>query len=344
MASTPTTNLAYDKPAIGDRGWGTTMNDNLDAIDTDVGTEHISGGAHGPKVTIVQTANDNVLTVSQTTAATAVVINITNSGTGADISGNSANWTISKIGEFVGARIALTDTSTNGGMSLTQSGAAIALNLNKSHTGGNRAVVITNAGTGVGLNVIQNANAVALDIDKSNTGNANVIDLINAGTGDGIFINQDGNGVGLSIDSEATGQPLIELAPITGNSRGDIAFGTVRIASPTSPSQGDIWYDGTLERLEIRMGGATLNYPIATRFGAGYGALLDLTISSGAVSASARRHRINAETGTSDILDTINSSPQAQPGDTLVIQAASGDTITVSTTLGNIRLNNNANI
>lgn len=86
MASTPTTNLGLDKPADGDRGWGTTMNDNLDTIDTDLGSEHTSGGGHGPKVTVTQTGNDNALVVNSTsTDSTADVLTVTNSGSGGSL-------------------------------------------------------------------------------------------------------------------------------------------------------------------------------------------------------------------------------------------------------------------
>ena len=37
MASTPTANLGYSKPVVGQcRGWGAIMNSNLDAIDGDI--------------------------------------------------------------------------------------------------------------------------------------------------------------------------------------------------------------------------------------------------------------------------------------------------------------------
>lgn len=36
MANTPTTRYAWNKPDIGDAGWGLTWNDNLDQIDADM--------------------------------------------------------------------------------------------------------------------------------------------------------------------------------------------------------------------------------------------------------------------------------------------------------------------
>jgi hypothetical protein len=70
------------------------------------------------------------------------------------------------------------------------------------------------------------------------------------------FIDQDGNAVGLDIDSEATGSPLINLQPINTNTRGDIAFGAVRTADPSSPSEGDFWYNSTDNVLKYYDGAA----------------------------------------------------------------------------------------
>jgi hypothetical protein len=65
-------------------------------------------------------------------------------------------------------------------------------------------------------------------------------------------LDMDVDGTALDIDSEATAYPLINLQPITGNSRGDIAFGTARTADPSGPSEGDLWYDSTTEELRFR--------------------------------------------------------------------------------------------
>ena len=96
MASTFTANLNYEQPGDGDADWGTALNNNLDQIDTDLGSEHVSGGAHGPKVTIDQPNADNALVIDHGATAVAIDINktagdgnvldITNSGVGASIS------------------------------------------------------------------------------------------------------------------------------------------------------------------------------------------------------------------------------------------------------------------
>lgn len=72
------------------------------------------------------------------------------------------------------------------------------------------------------------------------------------------LIDQNENATGLDIDSEATGSPLINLQPLSTNTRGDIAFGTVRTADPTAPSEGDLWYESTSGELKFRKSATTV--------------------------------------------------------------------------------------
>ena len=102
------------------------------------------------------------------------------------------------------------------------------------------------------LDIDQTGNFIGVDIVKTGTGANVALSVEDDGTGGALFLNQDGSATALSIDSEATGSPLIDLAPITGNSRGDIAFGTARTGDPSSPSEGDFWYHGTDEFLRYR--------------------------------------------------------------------------------------------
>ena len=46
MASTPTTNFAWNKPAEGDTDWDTTLNGNWDSLDTILFVEHAADGTH----------------------------------------------------------------------------------------------------------------------------------------------------------------------------------------------------------------------------------------------------------------------------------------------------------
>jgi len=55
----------------------------------------------------------------------------------------------------------------------------------------------------------------------------------------------------VTVDSEATATPLITLEPVVGNARGDISFGTTRTSEPSSPSEGDVWYNSTDHELKV---------------------------------------------------------------------------------------------
>lgn len=154
-------------------------------------------------------------------------------------------------------------------------------------------------------------------------------------TAAGITIDQDTNNPSLVIDSEATSNPLITLQPVTGNARGDIAFGTARTADPSAPSEGDIWYDGTLEVMKLETGGGTRI--IRSNYGPGYGLRTLKTIAAGVLTISTGFTQIAAESGTADSVDTIDSSPVAFSGETIVLTADIGDTITI-TEAGNILL------
>lgn len=69
-----------------------------------------------------------------------------------------------------------------------------------------------------------------------------------------VLLDVDVNSIAIDIDSEATGKPLINLQPILANTRGDIAFGTVRTADPSTPSEGDVWYNSTTKCLRFYNG------------------------------------------------------------------------------------------
>jgi hypothetical protein len=58
VASTPTSHFAWNKPAQGDADWGTTMNDNLDDLDTTLFVEHDADGKHTKGVTLIQSTDD----------------------------------------------------------------------------------------------------------------------------------------------------------------------------------------------------------------------------------------------------------------------------------------------
>ena len=139
-------------------------------------------------------------------------------------------------------------------------------------------------GAGVGRIIAADAGAVQIDallLTVKIGGGGLPIDVENDGTQNGIFINQDGNGVALGIDSEATSNPLINLAPLNTNTRGDIAFSTARTADPSSPAEGDIWYNTTSNNLLLFDGAGTVDLTA----GAGGGNTLDAAYDQGGAGA-----------------------------------------------------------
>jgi hypothetical protein len=113
---------------------------------------------------------------------------------------------------------------------------------------------------------------------------------INGNGNIGLFLNQDSNHAALSVDSEATSSPLILLAPVVGNTRGDIAFGTARTSDPTTPSEGDVWFNGTDGRLRYYDGSGTQTLTTDTdtqnTLDGAYTDGQSITVDSGAVALS----------------------------------------------------------
>lgn len=200
-------------------------------------------------------------------------------------------------------------------------------------------LVITQTVAGLAASLSNSSDNTVLVCQKTGLGSGNVCVFGNDGTGNLLFLNQDGNGVALRIDSEATSAPLIDLMAIDGNGRGDIAFGSDRSSTPSALFNGDVWYDGTLERLELRttITGIFQGQTLASRYGANYGLRTVETIVAGVVTIGSGYVQVAAASGTADDLDTITSSPVARVGDTIVLTADIGDTITV-TENGNVLL------
>ena len=169
------------------------------------------------------------------------------------------------------------------------------------------------------------------------------MELQNEGDGVDLLLDQNGNGVALNIDSEATSKVLINLLPINGNTRGDISCnGTGRTSDPSTPSNGDIWYNGTDARWKGTLSGndRTILGIVGPSFDA---STFTSTISTGSVSALRGTIVLAAETGTADDLDTLNVvGSSVQDGDTIILRADTGDTITVKHNTGNIHLDASA--
>lgn len=159
----------------------------------------------------------------------------------------------------------------------------------------------------------------------------------------GVLIDQDQDQVTLRLESAAITSPLIELVPDPNNDRGDINF-AARF-QPASPITGDMWYNSLLQRMQFQFSGVVRDF--ATRYGPAYGAEVPVEIATGAITVNTGggQYVVDGEGSASDVLESIVVvSNGVQDGDTIVLRPASGVTITVSTTLGNIRLNGNMNI
>lgn len=163
------------------------------------------------------------------------------------------------------------------------------------------------------------------------------------------FINQDhASGRGLLINSAATSQPLIELEALDANTRGDItAAGTARVSDPSGPSDGDIWYNSTASRWKARLTGHTVTF--ANTLGPAFGPAAAATLVSGAVSATLEEVGVMVLTAQADTSPTddlvsilVTGSAEVVEGDTLILRAASGETITVKHNTGNIHLDGSA--
>jgi hypothetical protein len=133
------------------------------------------------------------------------------------------------------------------------------------------------------------------------------------------LIDQNGNAVGLDIDSEATGAPLINLQPLNTNTRGDIAFGTARTADPSTPSQGDLWYESTSQELKFRKSASTVEVRNAIKL-QGY---------SVAATAPTNQYLLTWSSGSSQ---WYPESVANLPGPYSSIQTATASTTTTSAT------------
>lgn len=221
--ATTTTTYGYTKPDFGDTGWNTPLNNNWDLLDADLSAEHKSTGAHGPKVTISQTGNDNVLTVAQTTAATADVITITNSGSGIGLSitqaGSAVGAFINKTNTDGGNCLSIDNAGTGDGLEINP-GTGVAIDINATSASSSSTVIdIINSGTGTGLSITQVGSATGVLIDKTNTDGGNCLTILNSGTGRGITISQVGNENAMLIVQSGTATAF-EITVADDTSRG----------------------------------------------------------------------------------------------------------------------------
>lgn len=315
-------------------------------------------------IAVDQDGDGPAISTDSAAASTIASILVVNNGTGPGERitqvGDAIGLDIAKTGAGVGQALKIDNDGTGIGLHLIQDGVARAMLIDQNanedalriENGGKIGLVIAHSGTGVGLDVVSSSGSMAARVkanseqqvaqfEKSLGGASKAVEIINAGTGQGLLLDQDGNGVPLDIDSEATSQPLINLAPVVGNTRGDVAFSTARTSAPATPSEGDLWYNSGDERVEFELGGG-LTRPLASHFAGHFGATTAKTISAGAITGTDASMVVTSETSTTDDLDDISvTGAGAKVGDEVLIKADSGHTITVRNNgggTGNIRL------
>ena len=310
-------------------GDGIALNVAIDAASTMTGLNVVNSGTGvgavitqngaAAAVNITQTTNNNGVFIHKTASGTGDALTVENDGSGAGIFIDSdGNGIALKITTFFGSQDAI--QILNGG------------------TG--KSLVINQTGSDIAVSIAQTPNLDVLFLDKQGTGSGDVIEAKNAGTGRGLFLDQNANGIALDIDSEATGQPLINLAPVTGNTRGDIAFGTARTASPTTPSEGDMWYDALSERILVKNSSSIITGFGARVSGSDFGVGVLHTIATGAVTLTSSNVLLRAEGGPGvDTLDTLTAPADIRDGDSILVRAESTNTITLGDGTGNMKLN-----
>jgi len=155
-----------------------------------------------------------------------------------------------------------------------------------------------------------------------------------------VFVDQGGNATGLIVDSEAVGDfALLDLRAVDATTAGDIRFsGSARTVDPSTADFADIWLNPSETRLKVQAAAGQVR-TLVSRFGHSWGPSAIATISVGSAAAGAATVILAAESGTADDLDSLSGGAVGLvAGDTVVLRADTGDTITVKHNTGNIHL------
>ncbi len=198
----------------------------------------------GPVVSIVQ---DNA-------GDTENALSVQNDGTGNGI-------LIDQNGDAIGLNI--NNAGTANGLFINQDGAGVALNIDKEGAGvgvnidqssaGGDALVITNAGTGEGLQINQTGGASALNINQDGNDYGIYLHCDTTASAFYLYSNADTDAVQIHIGSGSTGNAGIRFYDISDDD--DNWALELTTQSPTSPSPGAVWYDGT--HIYCRIGGVS---------------------------------------------------------------------------------------
>ena len=182
----------------------------LDDVETKIYQKYISEhdsvtGGHGPKVTIIQSNNDNALVVNETSASSNNALVVNNSGTGAGIQinqvGNGNALAITKTSTDANSTVLVTVSSGTGvGVYVVNKGIGDSIRVNTSNSGsgikvelptdGCNGMVVSKTDTTVAglasgycLQISNSSGATPVVINQFNVGNVPVIDVANSGTG-----------------------------------------------------------------------------------------------------------------------------------------------------------------
>ena len=190
----------------------------LDDVETKIYQKYISEhdsvtGGHGPKVTIIQSNNDNALVVTETATSASNVLVVNNNGTGAGIM-------IAQTGNGKALRIAQSGADNAIYIEkLAASGAAEGILISNSGIG--TGIAINQIGNGKGFRVVQVGNENAAVFDKTSTdASATVIVNVNSGSGVGVLVNNSSIGAGLYVNQVSTAAPMYASLFVNTNNAG----------------------------------------------------------------------------------------------------------------------------
>jgi len=303
----------------------------------------------------------NVVTqqITKTHTGGANVIVVTNSGTGDGL-------LVTQDGNGVGIRVSKTNTGTANCITVSNSGTGRGIRVDQA--GAEAAITITQSGANHALEIVQSDHTNrAIRLTKSGTGGNAAVDVVNSGTGEGILITQVGAATALKVDGPASGSvPLVKVTATTaGDAMLDIDVGsTSGTADPvvrfllngtptwtlgvdnTATDAFRISFGSDLQTdLALTISSVTRNVTANNDFTANNflklgGAMPEVTISGGVVTATRSAHTVDTEgDAASDDLDTINGPAITEIIFLVLSPANSTRTVVVKDGTGNLRLN-----
>ena len=236
---------------IGNFGTGDGIELNNDGAGVGVNIDQSAAGGIG--LFIKNAGTGNGILIDQNGAGIALNIDKEGAGVGVNIDQSAAG----------GNALEITNAGTANGLFIDQNGAGVALNIDKEGAGvgvnidqssaGGDALVITNAGTGEGLQINQTGGASALNINQDGNHYGIYLHCDTTASAFYLYSNADTDAVQIHIGSGSTGNAGIRFYDISDDD--DNWALELTTQSPTSPSAGAVWYDGT--HIYCRIGGVS---------------------------------------------------------------------------------------